>query len=86
MVIFVSKPCKGSTLLERIFKFMQVVGVILTLTGSMGLVLGFTGLIELDAFAFGISAGVRVVGTVAITGCLLGAIGCFGLEYNNTPS
>lgn len=65
---------------------MQVVGVILTLIGSTGLVLGFTGLIDFDAFAFGITAGVRVVGTLAVTGCLLGAIGCFGLEYYNTPS
>jgi len=64
---------------------MQVVGVILALTGSAGLLLGFAGLIDLDAFAFGITAGVRVVGTLAVTGCLLAAIGSFGLEYNNTP-
>lgn len=84
MVICDSKTCKGCTLLLHIFKFMQVVGVVLTLAGSAVLALGFTGFIDLDTFAFGISAGVRVVGTVAIAGCLLGAIGCFGLEYNNT--
>tara|TARA_R100001039_G_scaffold39105_1_gene43870 strand:- start:5507 stop:5728 length:222 start_codon:yes stop_codon:yes gene_type:complete len=73
-------------LLIRIFRFTQLAGVLLTLTGSLGLALGFIGLINLDTFAFGITAGVRVVGTLAITGCLLGAIGCFGLEYNNVSS
>lgn len=65
---------------------MQVGGVILALTGSVGLVLGFTGLIDLDSFSFGITAGVRVVGTLAIAGCMLGATGSFGLEYYNAPS
>ncbi|MBC52665.1 MAG: hypothetical protein CMQ34_02400 [Gammaproteobacteria bacterium] len=73
-------------MLIRIFRFTQLAGVLLTLTGSLGLALGFIGLINLDTFAFGITAGVRVVGTLAITGCLLGAIGCFGLEYNNVSS
>jgi len=62
---------------------MIAVGTGLALVGVLGLVLGFTGLINLDVFAFGISAGARVVGTLAITGCLLGALGCFWLEFNN---
>lgn len=70
-------------MLLRIFKVMQIVGFILTLIGTAGLILGFAGLINVNIFAFGITAGVRVVGTLAVTGCLLGAVGCFGLEYNN---
>jgi hypothetical protein len=62
---------------------MIAVGTGLALAGGLVLVLGFAGLINLDLFAFGISAGVRVVGTLAITGCLLGALGCFWLEFNN---
>jgi hypothetical protein len=60
-----------------------VIGTVLALIGGIGLLLGFIGIINLDRFAFGISAGVRVVGTLAITGCLLGALGCFWLEFNN---
>jgi hypothetical protein len=37
-------------------------------------------------FTFGISAGVRIVGTLAISGCLLSAISCFALEFNNETS
>jgi len=70
----------------RFYRWLIVVGIILTLTGGLGLLSGFIGLIDLDVFAFGITAGIRVVGTLAITGCLLGAIGCFGLEFNNIPS
>lgn len=73
-------------MLLRIFKAMQIIGATLTLIGVAGLILGFAGLIDLKIFAFGITAGVRVVGTLAVTGCLLGAIGCFGLEYNNATS
>jgi len=67
----------------RLYHSLKVIGIILTLVGGMGMALGFIGMINLDVFAFGITAGVRVVGTVAITGCLLSAIGCFGLEFNN---
>lgn len=51
--------------------------------GGAGLVLGAAGLIDLDLFAVGVSAGIRVIGTVAITGCLLSFIGFFGLECIN---
>ena len=77
---------KGKSLLIRLYRLLIVIGIFLTLVGGIGLVLGVIGLINLDVFAFGISAGVRVVGTVAVTGCLLGAIGCFGLEFSNISS
>ena len=74
---------RGPLLLLRTCRLMIAVGTGLALVGVLGLVLGFAGLINLDLFAFGISAGARVVGTLAITGCLLGALGCYWLEFNN---
>lgn len=71
---------------KRVYSWMNLVGIGFILVGSLGLVLGIAGVIDLDAFAFGISAGVRVVGTLAITGCLLSAIACFALEFNSETS
>lgn len=51
------------------------VGNSLTLIGCAGLILAVSGLIDAEVFAIGISSGVRVIGSVAITGCLLSAIG-----------
>ncbi|MBC7656270.1 MAG: hypothetical protein H7147_03735 [Frankiaceae bacterium] len=49
-----------------------------TAVGCMGLLLALSGVIDAQSFAVGISSGIRVIGTVAITGCLLSAIG-YGL-------
>jgi hypothetical protein len=43
--------------------------------------LALTGVIPADLFAIGISSGIRVVGSVAIAGCLLSAIGYGAVEY-----
>jgi hydroxyethylthiazole kinase-like sugar kinase family protein len=51
----------------------------MTLTGCLTLICGSIGLIPLELFALGISSGVRMIATVAITGCLLSAIG-YGLQ------
>ncbi len=40
-----------------------------------------TGLIGAESFAHGISSGVRMVGSVAIAGCLLSAIGYGFVDY-----
>jgi hypothetical protein len=69
--------------LKRLYNWMNIIGYVFILVGGMGLVFGMAGVIDLDAFAFGITAGVRIVGTLAITGCLLSAISCFALEFNN---
>lgn len=68
-------------MLTRIFGFLRAAGIVLTVIGGLGLLLGFLGVIDLQEFSIGLTAGVRVIGTIAITGCLLGAIGCFGSEY-----
>lgn len=66
---------------KSICKVSIVVGNTLTLIGCLGLLFGLIGLIELDDFAIGISSGIRVIGTVAIAGCLLSAIGYGTLDY-----
>lgn len=58
------------------------VGYLLTALGCLGLLLGLTGLLSFDYFAYGLSSGIRVVGSFAITGCLLGAIGHGLLDYS----
>jgi len=58
-----------------------VVGNALTLIGCLGLLFGLGGIISLDNFAIGLSSGIRVIGTVAIAGCLLSAIGYGLLDY-----
>lgn len=58
-----------------ICKLLIISGNALTLIGTVFLILGFANLIRLDTFAVGLSSGVRMIGMVIITGCLLSAIG-----------
>lgn len=58
-----------------------LVGNALTAVGCVGLVLALSGLIQAEFFAFGISSGIRVIGSVAVAGCLLSAIGYGVVEY-----
>ena len=66
---------------KYISKPLIFLGNSLTAIGCAGLLLAFTNLIEAESFAIGISSGVRVIGSVAIAGCLLSAIGYGLLEY-----
>jgi|LakMenE01Jun11ns_1017448.scaffolds.fasta_scaffold9647615_1 hypothetical protein len=50
-------------------------GNLFSAIGFIGILGGLTGLLNLDSFSFGLSSGIRVVGTFAIAGCLLNAIG-----------
>ncbi len=72
-----------NTVTKYISSLTIVVGNLLTVTGCIGLGLAASGLIQADAFALGISSGVRVIGSVAIGGCLLSAIGYGVTEYLN---
>ena len=67
-----------STILIKLCIYFGALGVVLTAVGCLGLVLGVAGVYDMQIFAFGLSAGVRIVGTVAIAGCLLSAI-CYGI-------
>jgi hypothetical protein len=58
--------------LQRMF---VLAGNTLTVIGCLGLAGGAIGIVDLEQFAMGISSGVRVIGSVAICGCLLSAIG-----------
>jgi len=60
---------------------LVLVGNLLTAVGCVGLVLSMSGLIQAELFSIGISSGVRVIGSVAVSGCLLSAIGYGTVEY-----
>ena len=62
-----------------LFKAFIVVGNVLTVIGCTGLLLAATGLLPAQSFAVGMSSGIRVIGSLAIAGCLLSAIG-YGIE------
>ena len=66
---------------KSIFKTAIIAGNTLTLIGISGLLLGLGGLVSLDSLAVGISSGIRIIGTIAIAGCLLSAIGYGFLDY-----
>jgi hypothetical protein len=61
------------------YKAFIVAGNVLTVIGCIGLLLAVTGLLPAQAFAVGLSSGIRVIGSLAIAGCLLSAIG-YGIE------
>jgi hypothetical protein len=54
---------------------LVLVGNTLTVIGCSGLAMGAIGVIDPELFAIGISSGIRVIGSVAIAGCLFSAIG-----------
>ena len=58
------------------------IGDIFTAIGCLGLVLGLAGVFDFDNLAFGLSSGIRVVGSIAIAGCLLSAIGSGVLDFS----
>ena len=60
---------------------LTLLGNTLTVVGCLGLLLALSGVIDAQFFAVGISSGIRVIGTVAITGCLLSAIGYGVADY-----
>ena len=61
-----------------IYRQLTLVGNALTSVGCLALLLALSGAINAEFFAIGISSGVRILGTIAVTGCLLSAIG-YGL-------
>ena len=68
------------TVKKHISGVLILVGNSLTAIGCVGLLLALSGLIQAELFAIGISSGVRVIGSVAVTGCLLSAIGYGAIE------
>ena len=68
------------TVKQYISGLLILIGNSLTAIGCVGLVLTLGGLIQAEFFAVGISSGVRVIGSVAVSGCLLSAIGYGAIE------
>ena len=68
-------------LIKQIGSLLFLVGNTLTAIGCIGLVLVLIGVIDAEFLAIGISSGIRVIGSVAISGCLLSAIGYGVMEY-----
>jgi len=73
--------CKVITVKKYISGLLILVGNSLTAIGCFWLVLALSGLIQAEFFALGISSGIRVIGSVAVSGCLLSAIGYGMVEY-----
>jgi hypothetical protein len=48
----------------------------------MGLALAVFGVFDPQHFAIGISSGIRVIGSVAIAGCLFSAVGYGILDFS----
>ena len=69
------------TVKKYISGLLILVGNSLTAIGCFGLVLALSGLIQAEFFALGISSGIRVIGSVAVSGCLVSAIGYGMVEY-----
>jgi len=66
---------------KQIGTLLIFVGNSLAAIGCIGLVLALIGMMDAEYFAIGISSGIRVIGSVAITGCLFSAIGYGIVEY-----
>ena len=66
---------------SRLCQSLALLGNVLAILGCLGLILGVLGVFDMNRFALGLSSGIRIIGTVAITGCLLSAIGYGVLDY-----
>lgn len=62
-----------------ISSYLSSIGNSITLIGCAVLIFGLAGLFNMQIFSFGLSSGIRVIGTFAIGGCLLSALG-YGIQ------
>ncbi len=67
-------------------KVLIISGNFITLFGLVLLVLAAFDFYKMEVFSFGLSSGIRIVGSILISGCLLSATGYSFDEYieNNT--
>jgi hypothetical protein len=61
--------------IKLLARLQILLGNALTVVGCVSLLLAAIGLIPVQFFAIGISSGIRVIGSIAIAGCLLSAMG-----------
>jgi len=64
-------------------KNLILFGNILLGFSLMVILLSFTGLFDIDMFSFGLSSGIRIVGSFAIAGCMINALSYGFLELTN---
>jgi hypothetical protein len=72
-----------TSLLSRSCRALVFGGNLLTGLGCLGIVLGVLGFFNMDFFSLGLSSGIRIIGSVAIAGCLLSAIGYGILDHTD---
>jgi hypothetical protein len=68
-------------LTQKILTFTVWLGNFVTLVGCAGILFGVLGTFDMDLFSYGLSSGIRIIGSVAISGCLLSAIGYWSLDH-----
>jgi hypothetical protein len=78
-----SNESSSALSLKRRCQAVVFVGNLLTALGCLGIILGVLGVFDMELFSLGLSSGIRIIGTVAIAGCLLSAIGYGILDYSN---
>ncbi len=56
------------------FKTVIIIGNFLIAISAIAIVMSVLGILDLDIFKFGLSSGIRMVGMLAIAGCLINAV------------
>jgi hypothetical protein len=64
-------------LLDALRRSLLAVGIVILVPSALWMTLGMLGLAPTDSVAVGSSSGLRTIGSVAVLGCLLAAIGCW---------
>jgi hypothetical protein len=70
-------------LVEKVLIFL---GFFISSISFILITLGLWGIVSIEIYAFGISSGIRVLGSCAIMGCLLSAVGYGIRDYFNNET
>jgi hypothetical protein len=66
---------------QSLLLWLARAGTLITIIGCCGLVLGLANIFDMEVFAYGLSSGIRIIGSLAIAGCLISAIAYGVLEH-----
>lgn len=64
----------------RLFKYICWLGYGLAFLGCLGVLLGVLHIFDMQIFSIGLSSGIRIIGSVGVSGCLLSAVGHTAIE------
>lgn len=56
------------------FKILILIGNFLIAISALAILMSIFGILDLNFFSYGLSSGIRIVGSFAIAGCLINAI------------